>query len=417
MGKLVCPCLLQETTGKLSLAHATRKYECGKVLTSKDHKNETGAENVSNTIERIFEQGQSIWCDNISRHMLDTGELQRLIDLGVVGVTSNPTIFMKAITGGDSYDELFRSLLAKGLNTLDIYEGLVLPDIADAADQLKPVYDKTDGLDGYVSIEVNPKLAFDTEATVAEARRLHKALDRPNIFIKVPATKEGFPAIETLIAEGISVNVTLIFGIDAYENVMQAYIKGVERRAASEGDVSKVSSVASFFVSRVDSLVDKILEEKKAAGAPVDGLFGKAAIANARLAYARFEEVFADEGAFAPLAAKGARVQRPLWASTSTKNPSYPDTMYVDELIGPHTVNTLPPATIEATLDHGKTDDVIRAHLDADRKLMMDLANLDIDMQAVTDKLRVDGVAAFVDSFDQLLADLAQKQSKLSVAG
>ena len=372
---------------------------------------------MSNAIKGIFEQGQSIWCDNISRHMLDTGELRRLIDLGVVGVTSNPTIFMKAITGGNDYDELFRSLLAEGLDTLGIYEGLVLPDIADAADQLRPVYDKTSGVDGFVSIEVNPKLAFDTEATVAEARRLHKALNRPNVFIKVPATEEGFPAIETLIAEGISVNVTLIFGIDAYEKVMQAYIKGVQRLASSGGDVSKVRSVASFFVSRVDGVVDKILQEKSKAGTAVDHLLGKAAIANARLAYARFEEVFGDDGAFAPLAAKGARVQRPLWASTSTKNPARPDTMYVDGLIGPHTVNTVPPATIEAVLDHGQTASVIADRVADDWKVMADLANLDIDMQAVTDKLRVDGVASFVDSFDQLLEDLSQKQSKLRVAG
>ena len=372
---------------------------------------------MSNTIKRIFEQGQSIWCDNISRKMLDGGELARLIDLGIVGVTSNPTIFMKAITGGSDYDDLFRKLLARGLDTPAIYEGLVIPDIADAADLLRPVYDTTNGLDGFVSIEVNPKLAFDTQATLAEARRLSEALDRPNIFIKVPATEEGFPAIETLIGEGISVNITLIFGLDAHENVMQAYISGLKKLDAAGGDVSKVASVASFFVSRVDTLVDTLLAEKKIGGAAVDHLFGKAAVANARLAYARFLEVFRDDGAFAPLAAKGAKVQRPLWASTSAKNPDYRDTMYVDDLIGPDTVNTLPPATIEAVLDHGGTDAVIEKHLDDDRKVMADLAGVGIDMQSVTDKLRVDGVAAFADSFEQILADLSRKQTKLRVAG
>ena len=369
---------------------------------------------MSNTIKRIFEQGQSIWCDNISRKMLDGGELARLIDLGIVGVTSNPTIFMKAITGGSDYDDLFRKLLARGLDTPAIYEGLVIPDIADAADLLRPVYDTTNGLDGFVSIEVNPKLAFDTQATLTEARRLSEALDRPNIFIKVPATEEGFPAIETLIGEGISVNVTLIFGLDAHEKVMQAYINGVRKLDAAGGDVSKVASVASFFVSRVDTLVDKLLAEKKTGGAAVDHLFGKAAVANARLAYARFLEVFRDDGAFA---AKRARVQRPLWASTSAKNPDYRDTMYVDDLIGPNTVNTLPPATIEAVLDHGRTDVVIEKYLDDDRKVMADLAGVGIDIQSVTDKLRVDGVASFTDSFEKILADLSRKRTELRVAG
>ena len=372
---------------------------------------------MSNTIKRIFEQGQSVWCDNISRKMLDGGELVRLIDLGIVGVTSNPTIFMKAITGGSDYDDLFRKLLARGLDTPAIYEGLVIPDIADAADLLRPVYDTTNGLDGFISIEVNPKLAFDTEATLVEARRLSEALDRPNIFIKVPATEEGFPAIETLIGEGISVNITLIFGLDAHENVMKAYISGLKNLDAVGGDVSKVASVASFFVSRVDTLVDKLLAEKKTGGAAVDHLFDKAAVANARLAYARFLAVFRDDGAFAAFAAKGARVQRPLWASTSAKNPDYRDTMYVDDMIGPNTVNTLPPATIEAVLDHGRTDVVIEKYLDDDRKVMADLAGVGIDIQSVTDKLRVDGVASFTDSFEQILEDLSRKRTELRVAG
>ncbi len=364
---------------------------------------------MSNTIEKLYELGQSVWCDNISRGMIDTGELQRLIDLGVVGVTSNPTIFLKAVTGGGDYDELFNKLSAEGLDTQAIYEGLVLPDIADAADILRPVYERTNGVDGYVSLEVDPKLAYDTEGTVAEARRLFKTLSRPNVFIKVPGTDEGVPAVETLIAEGINVNVTLIFGIGVYEKVAQAYINGVRRFSASGGDPSKVASVASFFVSRVDTLVDTLLE-KHGTGGDVDHLLGKAAIANARLAYVRFEEVFNSEGEFAELAALGARVQRPLWASTSTKNPAYPDTIYVDGLVGPQTVNTLPPATIEAALDHGKTDVTIDEDLDEARAVFMELANLDIDIHAVTDKLRVDGVDLFARSFNDLLSNLEAKR-------
>ncbi|MHC4698257.1 MAG: transaldolase [Planctomycetota bacterium] len=370
---------------------------------------------MSNTIEKLYELGQSIWCDNISRGMIDTGELQRLIDLGVVGVTSNPTIFLKAVTGGSDYDELFNELLAEGLETQAIYEGLVLPDIADAADILRPVYERTNGVDGYVSLEVDPKLAYDTEATVAEARRLFNTLSRPNVFIKVPGTEEGIPAVETLIAEGVNVNVTLIFGIDIYMKVVRAYMNGVRRYAVSGGDPSMVASVASFFVSRVDTLVDKLLE-KHGTGRDVDHLFGKAAIANARLAYACFEEVFTPEGEFAELAARGARVQRPLWASTSTKNPAYPDTIYVDGLVGPQTVNTLPPATIEAALNHGKTDVTIDEDLDEARAVLMELANLDIDIHAVTDKLRVDGVDLFARSFNDLLSNLESKRSTLRAA-
>jgi transaldolase len=349
--------------------------------------------------------------------MLDSGELNRLIDLGIVGVTSNPTIFMKAITGGTDYDALFGKLLAEGRELMGIYEGLALPDIAEAADVLRPVYEKTNGLDGYVSLEVNPKLAYDTAGTIAEARRLFSRLKRPNVLIKVPATEEGLPAIETLIGEGVNVNVTLIFGIDIYEGVMRAYVEGLRRLDAVAGELSRVASVASFFVSRVDTLVDKRLEEKRAAGADVHHLRGKAAIANAKLAYARFEEFFNSSDEFAALAAKGARVQRPLWASTSTKNPAYPDTKYVDGLVGPQTVNTLPPDTIEATLDHGATENVIRDHLDDERRVIEQLGEVGIAIKDVTDKLRVDGVAAFVKSFDEILENLTEKQSQLDAVG
>ena len=372
---------------------------------------------MSNTIAKLYEQGQSVWCDNISRGMIESGELQRLIDLGVVGVTSNPTILMKAITTGTDYDGPFQKLLAEGSDPMSIYEGLVLPDIADAADVLRPVYERTDGVDGFVSLEVNPKLAYDTDSTLAEARRLFKELRRPNIFIKVPATDEGIPAIETLISEGISVNVTLIFAISMYEKVMQAYIDGLERFDAAGGDLSKVASVASFFVSRVDTLVDKLLTEKHPPRADIVDLLGRAAIANAKLAYARFEQVFGSGGEFSALAAKGARVQRPLWASTSTKNPDYPATKYVDGLVGPDTVNTLPPGTIDAALHEGGTKVTIRDDLSGARAIFEQLAALGIHMEMVTDKLRVDGVELFAKSFDELLENLTQKREKLRAAG
>lgn len=363
-----------------------------------------------NTIQKLCEHGQSIWCDNLSRRMIDSGELQRLIDLGVVGVTSNPTIFMKAITESTDYDAVFNKLLAEGQDSMGLYEGLVLPDVADAADLLRPVYDRTGGVDGYVSLEVNPKLAYDTDATISEARRLFKELNRPNVFIKVPATDEGIPAIETLIGEGINVNVTLIFSIAMYENVMSAYITGLKRLKAAGGDPSGVASVASFFVSRIDTLVDKLLTEKHPPRPNVEDLLGTAAIANARLAFARFEEVFGPAGDFVVLAANGARVQRPLWASTGTKNPDYPATKYVDGLVGPNTVNTVPPHTLEALLHEGRTEVTIREDLDGAHAVFEKLEKLGIHMDTVTDKLRVDGVDLFAKSFEGLLANLTARQ-------
>ena len=372
---------------------------------------------MNNRVQTLYELGQSIWCDHLSRHMIDSGELQRLIDLGVVGVTSNPTILMKAITGSSRYDALLGELVDAGKNTLEVYEGLVIPDIADAADLLRPVYDRTKGVDGYVSLEVNPKIAHDTEATIQEARSLFARLDRPNVLIKVPATEEGIPAVATLIGEGINVNITLIFSIAMYRKVMQAYLDGLGVLDQNGGNVSKVASVASFFVSRVDTLVDQKLREKREAGADVDHLLGRAAIANARLAYACFEEVFGKNGAFDELAGKGARVQRPLWASTSTKNPNDPDTMYVDQLVGPHTVNTLPPKTLEAVLDHGQTTATLTKGLDEARGTLADIDRLGINLQAVTDRLTVDGVNLFSKSFDDLLANLSQKRAQLRPVG
>lgn len=372
---------------------------------------------MSNTIQKLYEQGQSVWCDNLSRAMIDTGELQRLIELGVVGVTSNPTIFMKSITGSTDYDGRIEELAGEGRDTMGVYEGLVLPDVADAADILEPVYDRTRGVDGFVSLEVNPKLAYDTEGTIAEARRLFGELGRPNIFIKVPATHEGVPAIETLIGEGISVNVTLIFSLFMYEKVMQAYVDGLSRLDAAGGDLSKVASVASFFVSRVDTLVDRLLAEKHPAHADIGDLVGAAAVANARLAYARFEEFFESSRQFGELAIKGARIQRPVWASTSTKNPDYPPTKYVDELVGPRSVNTIPPHTLDAVLHEGRSTVSIRDDLEGAHAVFGQLERLGIHVDSVTDKLRTDGVKAFADSFEQLLANLAEKQEQLRAVG
>lgn len=366
-----------------------------------------------NIIQTLNGLGQSIWCDNLSRRLIDSGELQRLIDLGLTGVTSNPTIFMKAITNGNDYDERITALQERGCDLMGVYEGLVIPDIVDAADALRPVYDRTNGHDGYVSLEVNPRLAFKPDETVTEAKRLYAEIDRPNLLIKVPATTPCLPAIESLISQGVSVNVTLIFSIAMYRDVMQAYVSGLRRLHERGEDPSKVASVASFFVSRVDVLVDKKLDEKRAQGAKVDRLLGGAAIANAKLAYLRFQEVFDAEGVFAELAKAGARVQRPLWASTSTKNPDYPDTLYVDNLIGPDTVNTLPPATIEAVLDHGKTTVSITEGVDEARAVLAEIGHLDIHMKEVTDQLTQEGVDAFTKSFEELLANLEAKRTAL----
>jgi transaldolase len=296
-------------------------------------------------------------------------------------------------------------------DTTELYEGLVLDDIADAADALRPVHERTGGVDGYVSLEVNPKLAYDTAGTIAEARRLHETLERPNILIKVPATQEGIPAIESLISAGVSVNVTLIFSVKVHEQVMNAYVRGLEKFARTGGDLSTVASVASFFVSRVDSAIDKILESRRSTNPSASALLGKAAIANADCAYARFREVFDEQGAFGALKARGARVQRPLWASTSTKNPAYPDTIYVDNLIAADTVNTMPPQTIEATLDHGRVGPILGTRLSESKAVLTQMQQIGVDLEQVTTELSRDGVKQFVDSFDSLLTALTGKQS------
>ncbi|RJP39845.1 MAG: transaldolase [Phycisphaerales bacterium] len=375
---------------------------------------------MPNVIQKLSALGQSVWCDHLSRAALDSGELARMIRDGITGVTSNPTIFMKAITGGSEYDALFTRLLADDLPDQRIYEGLVLPDIRDAADALRPVYDRTGGADGFISLEVNPHLAHDTQGTVEEARRLFAEVDRPNLMIKVPATPEGIPAVQTLIGAGVNVNITLIFSIDVYRRVVDAYLAGLHRLAGAGGNVAAVASVASFFVSRLDTSVDRVLDGMIAAGgdrAKLEALKGRAAVANAVLAYDAFKDVFQRGDAFRTLAARGAQVQRPLWASTSTKNPAYPDTLYVDPLIGPHTVNTMPPNTIEATLDHGRAELTIEAGLPLARATVQTLSAAGVDLDAVTDALLADGVRLFADSYDQLIANLAVKRRGLAAAG
>ena len=358
-----------------------------------------------NPLQQLWDDHrQAVWLDFIERDLLTGGGLARLVaDDGVRGVTSNPSIFQKAIEGGGPYDAAVSGLLATDpeMSTVDLYEALAIEDIRHAADIMRPVWDESGGSDGHVSLEVSPHLAEDTDGTVAEARRLWQAVDRPNLMIKVPATPAGIPAIEELIAAGINVNATLIFSLGHYEAVAQAFLKGLKKVA----DPSRVASVASFFVSRVDTAVDAALEADGSDGARA--LRGQAAVANARLAYQRFEELFRGD-AFASLAARGAQVQRPLWASTSSKNPDYSDVIYVEELIGPDTVNTLPVATLEAFRDHGKPRTSIQEDVLEAGELFGRLKEFGIHIDAVTEKLQADGVAAFAASFDQLIAALDQ---------
>ena len=358
-------------------------------------------------LHELTELGQSVWLDYISRSLMASGKLQELVDQGLRGVTSNPSIFEKAIAGSDDYDEDLNRLVRDGRSVAEIYENLAMSDIRRAADVLRPVYEKSGGADGYVSLEVNPALAHDTGATIAEARRLFASLERPNVLIKVPATPAGIPAIETLIGEGVNVNVTLIFSLEQYEAVATAYIAGLEKLALAGGDVGRVASVASFFISRVDTAVDRALEE-----IGNTEIQGKIAIDNAKIAYSRFREIFSSER-WKKLATGSARVQRPLWASTSSKNPAYPDTIYVDNLIGPDTVNTLPPATLDDFLDHGIVAATVETDVNGARKRMAELTELGIDLDAITNKVLDEGVAAFAKSFEGLIASIAEKRKRL----
>lgn len=362
-------------------------------------------------LHELADLGQSIWLDYMHRDMLDSGELNQLRVIGVRGVTSNPAIFEKAIAQSDTYDNALRILAAEGKSPLDIYEALAVEDIQRACDVFADLYHQTDGLDGYVSLEVNPNLANDTEGTIKEARRLFAAVDRPNAYIKVPATPAGVPAIRQLTSEGININVTLIFAISAYEAVAEAYIAGLEEMAENGGDLSSVSSVASFFVSRVDGKVDKALDEMG-----VDDIRGAIGIANAKMAYQRFLEIFSGER-WERLEEKGARLQRPLWGSTSTKDPAYPDTLYIDSLIGPHTINTVPPDTLEAFLDHGTVARTLDKNIDEARAQLQRLAELGIDLDEVTDQLLEEGVAKFIKPFDSLLETISAQRQKILAEG
>ncbi|HWL45795.1 MAG TPA: transaldolase [Ilumatobacter sp.] len=355
--------------------------------------------------------GQSPWLDNLKRSYLTSGELATIRDSGVRGLTSNPAIFQKAIQGSPDYDEQFSALAADDNPVIDDYWSLVLADIHGACDVFSRVYDATDGLDGYVSVEVAPNLAHDTEGTTAAARDLHTRIHRRNLMVKIPGTAEGLPAIEQMISEGYSINVTLIFSIERYAEVIEAYIRGLERLAVidANADLSKVASVASFFISRVDTEVDRRLE---AIGTPEAlALRGKAALAQGRLAYRLFEEQFRGPR-WEVLADRGARVQRPLWASTGTKNPEYSDVLYVDGLIGPNTVNTLPEATLQAFADHGTLARTVDADSDTDATWAA-LAEVGIDMADVSAVLEREGVDAFVKSFDELITALETKATEL----
>ena len=375
-----------------------------------------------NPILELNQLGQSVWLDYIRRNMIASGELQRLVEHGgVSGITSNPAIFEKAINGSDLYADQLRELALEGKNAIDIYEAMAIQDIQMAADALAPVYAKTDKLDGYVSFECSPLLAHDTEGTIAEAKRLWQTIDRKNVMIKIPGTPAGMPAIEECIYEGLNINVTLLFSLDAYEDTMEAYIRGLERRAAEGKSVTGIASVASFFVSRIDTATDKRLDEKIAAAASDEGraklesLKGRIAIANAKMAYQRYKEIFHGER-FSALKAAGAQVQRPLWASTSTKNPAYKDVYYVEALIGAETVDTVPPATLAAFRDHGIAKLTIEDNLDQERALLAGLEEAGISLADVTAHVVADAVRLFVEPFEKLIAAV-QSHRYEAVAG
>jgi len=372
-----------------------------------------------NPIQSLHKLGQSIWLDYIERGMVQTGELKRMVELGVRGVTSNPTIFQQAITKSDAYQADLQELAKEGNSPKEIFDSLAIADIQAAADVLRLVYDSSKGEDGFVSLEVAPDMAHDTEGTIAEAKRLHKAVNRPNLMVKIPATLEGIPAIRQSIAEGININVTLIFGLERYAMVMDAYLSGLEQRVAAGQPIDKIASVASFFVSRVDTNVDSRLE-KLAKGYPdqaegILALRGKIAVGNAKLAYRQFQQVFTG-ARWEPLSAAGAQLQRPLWASTSSKNPSYPDLIYVDNLIGPHTVNTVPPKTFTDFQDHGVPAFTIDQGISEVEAQMLALHKYGISLAEVTEELEVDGVQKFTDSYNQLLDAIAKKGAELVTA-
>ena len=375
--------------------------------------NETG-----NPLRRLGQFGQSVWLDYIRRDLLASAEFRRMIDDdGLDGMTSNPTIFEKAIGGSNDYDDQLTELVRAGKNVDEIYEALTTTDIKAAADKLRPVYDRSQARTGYVSYEVSPLLAHDTDGTIAAAHRYFKLIDRPNLMIKVPSTPAGIPAIEQLISEGHCINVTLMFSVKHYESVATAYLRGLERRARAGGALERIASVASVFVSRVEALVDKRLDDRGKANPDeaVAALRGSAAVANTKLIYQRFKELFGDAG-FKALAAKGARVQRPLWASTGTKDPKYSDIKYIQELIGPETVNTMPPATMDAYRDHGTPRATIEEHVAEARDAVRRLGAIGIDLDEVGEVLQKEGVESFSKSFTDLIAVIGKRRAAI-VAG
>ena len=373
---------------------------------------------MASPLVELQKLGQSPWHDNIRRELLTSGKLQRMVaDGDITGLTSNPTIFEKAIGGSNHYDKQLRELALRGQGAEEIFDALAIDDIRNAADVFRPVFDRTNGIDGYVSIEVAPRWANDTQTTIREAHRLWETVDRPNLMIKIPGTRAGLPAVRRCIADGLNINVTLIFSLDRYDEVMDSYLRGLIDRLEAGKPVSHIASVASFFVSRLDTAVDKLLEERLQTAHPeerahLEGLKGQAAIANAKLAYAGFRKKFSTEAAMA-LENQGARRQRPLWASTSTKNPAYPDVYYVEALVGPDTVNTLPPATIDAYRDHGRPEIHLDRNVDQARRVIEDLESLGIRMDAVTKKLEEDGVASFAKSFDSLIAVVEKRREAI----
>lgn len=369
---------------------------------------------MSNQVQQLWAAGQSVWLDNLRRSMFASGELKGLIDKGLHGMTSNPTIFEKAIGSGNDYDEQLRSLIGKQHDAEALFWELAVTDIGDACDLFRPVYDSTQGKDGFVSIEVSPLIAHDTKASVAMAKDLWKRIDRPNLMVKIPGTDEGFPAIEECIAEGININVTLIFSIENFEKAMRAHIRGLQRRAKAGKPIDKVASANSIFVSRIDTLVDKLLQARIDKGErQLESLLGKIGVANLKLAYQKYLEVYG-EAEFAALKSKGAAEQRPLWASTSTKNPKYPDLMYVEPVVARNTINTMPPQTLDALLDHGKVvPDSVLQGVDEARETCKRLADAGISLFDVTHQLQVEGVAAFNDSFAALLGAIVYKQKQL----
>lgn len=374
-----------------------------------------------NPLIGLKELGQSVWLDNLSRKLINSGELKRLIEEdGLSGITSNPTIFQKAISGSTDYDTSLRRMIHRGIkDEKELFLGLAFEDISNAADMLWPVYQSTNGVDGFVSIEVSPDLAYDTEATISEARRLFSTIGKKNILVKVPATKQGLPAIEQLISEGVNINVTLLFSIARYEEVTEAYIRGLERRVGKREPINEIASVASFFVSRVDTLTDRLLETRlSSAPSKVEknrifSLFGKAAVANAKIAYKRYKSIFFNKR-FLALKGKNGHIQRLLWGSTGTKNPNYSDIKYVEELIGPDSVNTLPETTIKAFRDHGQAKITIGDHLEEAERLFDQLKSIGIDINDVTGQLESEGVQLFSDSFFSLLKEIAKKRDSFA---